>query len=66
MQIPSRATEKLNTQLNNLCFEVCFRPPGNRGPKIVTLQYCLLKMGAAVHTLIRNRNICHLGVKVRS
>jgi len=64
MQILSRrTTENLNTQLNSLAFEVYFRPSGNRGPKIVTVKY--LKTGAAVHTLITNRNICHLGVKVR-
>lgn len=65
MQTPSRTTGNIHTQFNNLYFEVYFRPLGNRGPITVTLQYCLLKMSVAVHTLITNRNICHLGVKVR-
>lgn len=62
MQIPPRTIEDPNTQLN-LDFEVCFRPPGNRGSKIVNLGCCLLKQGAAVYPSVTN--ICHLSVKVR-
>lgn len=65
MQIPCRTTENLNTKLSNLGFEVYFRPPGNRSPQIIMLWYYLLKMSVTVRTLVTNRNICCLRVKVR-